>query len=74
MDIIKHNVTADINNPNWRYIPANQTNVKERFEDHGHKFVDTLYRKIYDFTGLEYWAWQVTHQEESNEHRATSAK
>jgi hypothetical protein len=61
----EHRVAPDIMNPNWKYIPSTQTNVKERFEDHGFKFTDTLYRKNFDFTGLDYWMWQITHKEES---------
>jgi hypothetical protein len=72
--IIKHVIAADINNPNWVYIPSNQTNVKERFEDAGHKFKDVMFRKVYDFTGLDYWTWQITHKEDSNEYRAATAK
>lgn len=63
---IKHSVIPDINNPNWKYVPSTETNVKERFEDHGHIFVDTLYRKVFDFTGLDYWTWQITHLEEDH--------
>jgi hypothetical protein len=71
--IIKHKVEADINNPNWVYIPSNQTNVKERFEDAGHKFKDVIFRKVYDFTGLDYWIWQITHLEDSNERSKAAA-
>jgi hypothetical protein len=71
--IIKHRVEADINNPNWVYIPSNQTNVKERFEDAGHKFKDVMFRKVYDFTGLDYWAWQITHLEEKDERSKAAA-
>ena len=71
--IIRHTVEADINNPNWVYIPSNQTNVKERFEDAGHKFKDVMFRKVYDFTGLDYWAWQITHLEDSNERSKAAA-
>ncbi len=71
--IIKHRVEADINNPNWVYIPSNQTNVKERFEDAGHNFKDVMFRKVYDFTGLDYWTWQITHLEDSNERSKAAA-
>jgi hypothetical protein len=71
--IIKHRVEADINNPNWVYIPSNQTNVKERFEDAGHSFKDVMFRKVYDFTGLDYWIWQITHLEDSNERSKAAA-
>jgi len=61
----EHRVAPDIMNRNWKYIPSNQTNVKERFEDYGFKFNDSLYRKNFDFTGLDYWMWQITHKESS---------
>lgn len=62
---IKHTVTPEITNPRWKYIPSSSTNVKERFEEHGHKYQDALYKKSYDFHGLHYWMWQITRQEES---------
>jgi hypothetical protein len=61
---IKHSVAPEITNPRWKYIPSASTNVKERFEDHGHKYKDNLYSKVFDFTGLNFWMWQITHQEE----------
>ena len=61
---MEHRIQPDINNPQWPYIRSEQTNVKQRFEDFGFRFRDVLYAKKSDFTGLEYWMYQITHQEE----------
>jgi hypothetical protein len=61
---MKHTVAPDINNPHWKYVTAAETNVKQRFEDHGHKFKDSMFKKTYDFRPLHYWMWVITHKEE----------
>ncbi len=63
---ITHKVFPDINNPQWRYVSSEKTNLKQRFEDHGHKYQDSLYDKKWDFSGLEHWVYIIHHREEGS--------
>lgn len=63
---MEHRIQPDINNPQWQYVRSEQTNIKQRFEHFGFRYKDVLYSKNIDFTGLEYWIYQVTHREETS--------
>jgi hypothetical protein len=59
-----HNNASIIENKNWKYIPACNTNIKSRFESLGYSFRDIQYRKSYDFSGVEFSIRQMAQMEE----------
>lgn len=63
---MKHTIIPDINNPSWRYVPSTETSIQRRFEDSGYVYKDKVVGKSYDFKGLHYWMWLITHKEQPN--------
>jgi uncharacterized protein (DUF1684 family) len=63
---MEHRIEPSLNNPQWPYIRSEETNIKLRFEDFGFRYKDVLYGKKFDFTGLDYWVYQITHREENS--------